>query len=570
MSEGRYEQLLNRLLDDELSASEVQEFQAILNSNVSLASEASQRLAEHRLLGMVHQPFDADAFSNSVMSSLTASDARTVESILSETGVSTGKKPLPSNNWTKYSTTVVLGSLAALLLLGLGLFVWSERAATRTLVQGGVSVEVPQLVVATLLLSENCAWVSGDVLQPELSEGERLKKGNLTLKSGLAVIRFDGGAEVVLQGKCSLVLLSAGSVQVDQGDVIVRAADEATGFRVQTPSSELIDLGTEFSVSVGDGGQTKLNVLEGEVSIRPRNLNASQSSLLSEGKSVVVKDAASPPQSSPHDDLRFASVIRNANPRSRPNLRFAYDGFFYDEGQVPLSESTKGKGWQGPWRKRSPQEGYREDQDTTDALSIVQGKMNVTWGVQGGQLGMLEMPAGVTVRLREMTRSIDLSKSGVYYFSLMVREPDHVKRRTRSQPRERIRLTFRSEQDYNGESLSFGIASGGKPRVLTGTGVGFVCSSKAPTNQTTLWIGKIVSRANGEDEVFYRIFGEDEELFGDQWNWAEPAEWDVASRNLDLSARLNLVVLTSEGVGTRYIDELRIGPTWRSVAPLRQ
>lgn len=83
-----------------------------------------------------------------------------------------------------------------------------------------------------------------------------------------------------------------------------------------------------------------------------------------------------------------------------------------------------------------------------------------------------------------------------------------------------------------------------------------------PADQTTLWIGKIVSRKDGDDEVYFRVYGEEDVL-----EYAEPSTWHVVTRDTDLDAQLDLVLLSSEGTMDRIIDELRIGPTWRSVAP---
>ncbi len=80
-------------------------------------------------------------------------------------------------------------------------------------------------------------------------------------------------------------------------DVVVRATDEATGFRLQTPSSELIDLGTEFAVRVADAGATTLNVLEGEVSVRPLSIANVNARVLEAGQAVIIND----PQSSPRE-----------------------------------------------------------------------------------------------------------------------------------------------------------------------------------------------------------------------------------------------------------------------------
>jgi hypothetical protein len=244
---------------------------------------------------------------------------------------------------------------------------------------------------------------------------------------------------------------------------------------------------------------------------------------------------------------------------------YAYEGFFYDEGQVPLNQSRRGKGWVGPWRQRTEFEGYRAGEDVSDSLEIVHGQMNVTWPVPGGELGMLRLPPGKTFRVREMQRPIDLNKGAICYFSFMVREPDYENRPSQAKPQEGIRLTFRSSEDYYGESLSFGISPELNPQIRTGLGVGFFSAVRAPSDQTTLWIGKAITRATGEDEVSFRIFSESDEL-----TYAEPSVWHVATKGLNLSAKLNLVVLTSQGAASRIVDELRIGPTWRSVVPMKE
>jgi hypothetical protein len=43
----------------------------------------------------------------------------------------------------------------------------------------------------------------------------------------------------------------------------------------------------------------------------------------------------------------------------------------------------------------------------------------------------------------------------------------------------------------------------------------------------------------------------------------------TGTRGLRQSAMLDLVILSSTGQSPRIVDELRIGPTWRSVVPMR-
>jgi hypothetical protein len=221
-----------------------------------------------------------------------------------------------------------------------------------------------------------------------------------------------------------------------------------------------------------------------------------------------------------------------------------------------------GKGWAGPWRKRLPKERtLPADDSSPDHFEIVHGEMNVTWPVPGGRLGSLKLPEGGVYYVRPLAEQIRLDRDGVAFFSLMVRETE---RRTDSdRPRERLRLTLRSSADFDGQAISFGHGPGYRPTVRTGAGISHTSPLVLPAEQTTLWIGKIVARKHGEDEIYFRVYGEMDVL-----DYAEPATWHVVTRGVELDENLDLVLLSSEGKTARLVDELRIGPTWRSVAPM--
>lgn len=362
-------------------------------------------------------------------------------------------------------------------------------------------------------------------------------------------------------GPAVVELKSAASVLVHLGDVVVRATDGAEGFVVMTPTSEVVDLGTEFAVKVSRDGKTEVHVLEGEVSYRKIDAPDELVKILRTGEGVEInKDGR--PTAVAMNSPRFKEYIQRINPRSRIDLLTAYEGFNYSPGTLPLAESQVGIGWAGPWRKRSPAEQTVPAEDESpDQFEIVHGQMNVTWPVPGGRMGMLKLPAHSVYYLRPLQQAIRLDQDGVTFFSLMVRETERPARQSR--PRERVRLTFRSLSDYYAGYVSFGHGSGYQPRVQTGDGVMHVSPMVLPPEQTTLWIGKIVTRAEGEDEIYFRVYAEDDVL-----GYAEPATWHVVTRGVELNSQLDCVLLSSEGTTSRIIDELRIGPTWRSVAPM--
>ncbi len=408
--------------------------------------------------------------------------------------------------------------------------------------------------IVTVLFAEDCQWKKPNVI----CEGERLVPQMLSLAKGMAVVRFDGGAEMLLRGETELELQSATQAKLLRGDVIVRAEGDAAGFKLDTPSASLLDLGTEFAVKVNGGAATELRVSEGEVAYAHGGVTKT----LQAGKAVRLERSKAP-KSITGDAPRFDQLVREANPRERADLMIVHEGFQYDEGSYAPSSITKGKGWAGPWRLRSEQEMIgRSRPDTTTAMRIVQGLPILPWRMNRGGIGMLEMPTGVCVRIRPMTLPLEMNRDGITYFSMITQEPQRPSPASREN-QESVRLTFRSSADFASDFLSFGYGPNQKP-YISGASFGNTQSlSPIPDGQSLLWIGKIIRRAEGDDEISFRIYGQDEAL-----DYAEPKTWHVNSRSVRMKAALDLLVLSSTGNAPRMVDEIRIGSTWRSVVPI--
>lgn len=120
--------------------------------------------------------------------------------------------------------------------------------------------------IATLASAENALWGNG--VAP--TAGQALPPGRLHLQSGRAAVRFERGATVTLSGPAQLELESRGSALLRSGRATVRAPEEARGFMLKTPSSDFVDLGTEFGVLVNPDASTEVHVFEGMVAARPR------------------------------------------------------------------------------------------------------------------------------------------------------------------------------------------------------------------------------------------------------------------------------------------------------------
>jgi hypothetical protein len=137
---------------------------------------------------------------------------------------------------------------AAVLLLALG-WMFIPRPA-------------PAAAPATLSRVHEAAWGPG---QQALVPGARLAAGAYRLVKGIAELRFESGITLVVEGPTTFDILGPWRAGLRSGQLVCRASAGATGFVVETLKADVLDLGTEFGVRVGDSGRTELQVYEGEV-----------------------------------------------------------------------------------------------------------------------------------------------------------------------------------------------------------------------------------------------------------------------------------------------------------------
>lgn len=101
--------------------------------------------------------------------------------------------------------------------------------------------------------------------------GQDIRAGRMELQWGLARVRFDSGADVVIEGPAQVEFLTAKSMKLHEGKVYARVGQEAAGFAVFTPAGKVLDIGTEFGVYVKPTGVSQVQVYQGEVCLYPDN-----------------------------------------------------------------------------------------------------------------------------------------------------------------------------------------------------------------------------------------------------------------------------------------------------------
>lgn len=94
-----------------------------------------------------------------------------------------------------------------------------------------------------------------------------LAPGKLTLRKGLAQIEFFSGATVIVEGPAEMELISSMEISLRRGRARATVPPPARGFVINGSGLGVVDLGTEFGLSVDEAG-SQLQVFEGEVELR--------------------------------------------------------------------------------------------------------------------------------------------------------------------------------------------------------------------------------------------------------------------------------------------------------------
>ncbi len=115
--------------------------------------------------------------------------------------------------------------------------------------------------VALLSRTVDVLWQHEPMLVDRtLPAGSRLE-----LKAGLVQVEFFSGATVVIEGPADLELVASDQVICHRGRVRANVPPAAQGFTVRTPRGRVVDLGTEFGLSVGADGDSEVHVFDGKV-----------------------------------------------------------------------------------------------------------------------------------------------------------------------------------------------------------------------------------------------------------------------------------------------------------------
>lgn len=199
-----------------------------------------------------------DDFVAGVMASVSAGDERTLaRSVLTELLEEQGKSSRPHPWWdlAKAAAVAAIAVIATVLALQSVEVRDDVAAAQREAVEDA-------RVLARVTREQDAVWGKTSTVQ---RDGDWLSSGLLHLESGLAEVTFDNGAQAIIEGPCYLDIETPQRAFLRRGRITVEVPPPAVGFIVNTPSMNVVDLGTRFGIDVAASGTSEVHVMEGVV-----------------------------------------------------------------------------------------------------------------------------------------------------------------------------------------------------------------------------------------------------------------------------------------------------------------
>lgn len=541
-----FEALWQEFIDGTLSADGFATLERMLRAEPALCALAAELYAEHRLIGLALRPEAQGRFVDATVERLEQSGRKFSSQVQLRLGLDAAPARQSPLRWLP---TLVAAGIAA--CVAVALIAALNWPTART------AVAAPEHL-ATLISAQGCIWTGN----ASLVAGRRLPAGMLRLASGRALVRFDGGAQIVLNGPADLSIDSAGSATLALGSVTVRISEQAAGFSLHTPTSEVVDLGTEFAVAVASDGVTAIQVLEGEVELRPRQqpLTAPRQRVRA-GQALRLRVGGDPTGETmalTAERFEVAQASIAAGPDAGRLL--AYEAFAY---RMPRTFSNQrqangGFGWRDAWFRNS----YQTDLEILFGTDVSLDAPAGLVAPAGGRLILPSEPERADsyrfACMRHLATPIDPDVDGATYVSALInRSPQ-----TAGPTHHWLRFMLVSSTVPR-DRMGFGVLSDFLPQV-TGQQGNVPGPTPIVAGRPYLFVAKLVTSRTAPDQMFLKVYDRDDTVDRD-----EPERWTVVGQSYRLTSPIDAIHIYNGTEGSYDIDEIRLGTSWRSVTPRR-
>ena len=278
----RVRDLTTKLVETGLSDLEKDEFEGLLGANPEMREWYIDHMAIHGMLRYVHsRPLNDGLAPDERPPEITA-DGQVYPA-------GTCCKPLASDlgsspvlEWLgdafhagahfftrSFVLTLILAiGLPCMLLVALFVHISSQPIMEPPVVVKSTEPAPVPRFVAEVTRTHDCEWSDS---KQAVSVGESLSPGRvIQLDSGLLELKFAGGATALLEGPVTFDVQNAREGYLKIGNLVAKVPKGAEGFSIVTPSAMIVDLGTEFGVSVLSDGTAEAHVFQGEIEVVTR------------------------------------------------------------------------------------------------------------------------------------------------------------------------------------------------------------------------------------------------------------------------------------------------------------
>jgi hypothetical protein len=283
------ERLIDAYLDGEISPVELEQ----LDKAICAAPENVRRFARR---AMLHSCLDQQ---------LSACDDALVEDVGRTSKLRASVRNVAEffARPTPLSLTVAAVTLGVLLVAMAFMAPPVYRALTRT---DSANDAPPPVIVAQITGLHEAVWSSrqiGGYRGAHLAAGHRLE-----LKEGLAEVTYRSGARVTLQGPVVFNVTGPNAAMLQQGRLAAMVTVESRGFVVDTTAVRVVDLGTEFGVTVDQQRGAEVHVFQGEVAVEPQQHQRTRQ-VLRAGEAIAVDAAGQRLSDKPADRSQFVRQL---------------------------------------------------------------------------------------------------------------------------------------------------------------------------------------------------------------------------------------------------------------------
>lgn len=192
-------------------------------------------------------------------------DARDLFSdVRSDEGCNRSARPIRAAAW--WAAVVVGIAGVSLGLVGLAISLPDREPANRPDPAAVLQPQPHQTAAARPLgvVIKAAFVVSSNPAQP-LRVGQPVGAGRLAISHGAVEVELENRIVIVMQGPCEIELIDPMRGFLHNGSALVRVPKGMSGYQLDTATTKVLDLGTEFAVRTGPGLVTDVQVYDGAV-----------------------------------------------------------------------------------------------------------------------------------------------------------------------------------------------------------------------------------------------------------------------------------------------------------------